>query len=1368
MIASDAPEPDGKSPADPRERELAEILAPCLDQLETGRPLQPAPPTESTSELAQRAQECLPALALLRDAITLPRDAERPSAALPPGRTLGEFTVLRELGRGGMGVVYEAARAGHDRHVALKVLPAHLTLREQSVARFLREAATAARLRHPGIVPILAIGEQDSTHYFAMELVEGAPLDRVIAVLREHAPDALTGESLAKAISSTTCALRGGTQRADGRPAAWGRTYVEAACDLALQVAKALEHAHEAGVVHRDVKPSNILVRPDGTVVLTDFGLAADQGLPSLTLTGEMAGTPFYLAPEQVAGKRYRVDRRADVFALGVTLYELLCLRRPFEGGTVQEVLAAIQKAEPASPVRFDQRLSPVIATIVLTALEKDPQRRYQTAAAFAEDLRAFVAYRPIAARRASPFRRLVQWARREPVKAAFAATAALALVTVVGLGGYAHSEATRAREEAARAVTVLDLVEDMLGAANPEDVRGKDYRLRYVLDDLERGLPARLRGDLAVEARVRRLLGKAYGGLGLLEPAERNLRAVVTALQQLHGAKHPAVATSLRELASTLLPRGKLREAETQCRQALAMATELLGSEDREVARCNDQLGSILAELGNHRESMQSHQRAVTILGLGGVEDVELARSLTNLGAATKNVGDLMEAERLQRRALAIVSARLGEEHVQVATTLDGLSLVLLEQGRHVEAEELARRAHELDCKLLGEDHPSFGSSLNRLASTLTFQGRLVEAETMFRRALETWLRLLGDDHPDVAIALANVGFVLMEQGNAREAERYYRDALALLRRLLGDEHPYVAGALGNLASSLTDQWRLEEAEKLWQEALAMRRNLLGDRHPSVGTCSIQLGAVLNRQSRFEDAERLTREAIGLFQELDLPVLLAGAWTSLGGVLNEAGKPAEAEAALRQSLSLRSETGGEGDPLRATTLIGLGKSLAEQGQLAEAEQLHERSLELLRARLGDEHPQVAIALNDLALVRKRLGNLAGAEETFERGMAIQRKLYRDGHPDLATTLTNLAGVRVRLGKLEEVEALQREALEMKRALLGDEHISVAPSLRNLAEILQQTGGPASEIEELLRRALAIARKRLGDENPAVASFMCALGDQLVAMGQLEEAEKVLRDALDLRLRSRGDDNIYVAASQRNLAHLLMRRGALAEAEQLARDALATHLEHLGEEHVEVGYSRSLLALVLSARKAWPEAEELHRQALEAVRKSLGEASPDFAAALGNLVDVLEAQDKLAAIEDPLLELVGLARRQLPKGRLQLAALLCRLGINQIRQGEHARAEPVLRECLEIRTEEQPTAWNTYNAMSLLGGALSELGRYAEAEPLLTDGYEKMQPPPAAAFRKREALERLIRHCEARGATERVEALRKLLDEGAK
>jgi len=614
MMHSSAPEPFGKSP-DARERELAEILEPCLDQLETGRPLQAGALLEGDSELARRAHDCLPALALLRDAISQPHDGERQAPALPPGRTLGEFTVLRELGRGGMGVVYEAAQAGRERHVALKVLPAHLTLREESIARFAREAATAARLQHPGIVPIVAIGEQDGTHYFAMELVDGAPLDRVLALLRSHAPDALTGENLAEAISSTTRALRGDAHQAPNPPAVWGRTYVEAACDLALQVANALEHAHEAGVVHRDVKPSNILLRPDGTIVLTDFGLAADHGLPSLTVTGEMMGTPFYLAPEQAAGKRGRVDRRADVFALGVTLYEVLCLRRPFEGGTVQEVLAAIQKAEPPNPQRFHQRLSPELATIVLTALEKDPQRRYQSVAAFAEDLRAFLAYRPIVARRASTFRRLVRWARREPVKAAFAATAALGLVTVVGLGGYAHSEATRAREEAARAVTVLDLVEDMLSAANPEEVRGKDFRLRHVLDDLERSLPARLRGEPAVEARVRRLLGNAYRGLGLPEPAERNLRAALLAQQQLHGAKHPAVATSLRDLAGTLLARGKLREAETQCREALAMADELLGGEDREVARCDDQLGLILAELGNYRESMLVHQQAVTIL---------------------------------------------------------------------------------------------------------------------------------------------------------------------------------------------------------------------------------------------------------------------------------------------------------------------------------------------------------------------------------------------------------------------------------------------------------------------------------------------------------------------------------------------------------------------------------------------------------------------------------------------------------------------------------------------------------------------------------------------------------------------------------
>ncbi|MFO0981382.1 MAG: serine/threonine-protein kinase [Planctomycetota bacterium] len=356
------------------------------------------------------------------------------------GELLGEFRIIREVGRGGMGVVYLAEQLSLRRHVALKVLPAHLTLRADTVERFRREASTAASLRHPAIVEIHSVGEQGGTHYFAMAFVEGTALDRIIEHLRGQPLDRLTGETIGAAVSHHMQLNQSDVaQRREERPRparaalpVWKKTYIETVCRLIVQIADALDHAHEAGVIHRDVKPSNILVREDGTAVLTDFGLAREQGLPSITLTGEFAGTPDYVSPEQAIARRGGIDHRTDIYSLGVTLFELLTLRRPFEGHSSQEILQKISSKEPPPPRRFNPLIPRDLQTIVLKAIEKDPARRYPSMAAFAADLRALLEYRPIAARPASPVTRMFKLAKRH--RGSVTAGALLLVLVTAGL----------------------------------------------------------------------------------------------------------------------------------------------------------------------------------------------------------------------------------------------------------------------------------------------------------------------------------------------------------------------------------------------------------------------------------------------------------------------------------------------------------------------------------------------------------------------------------------------------------------------------------------------------------------------------------------------------------------------------------------------------------------------------------------------------------------------------------------------------------------------------------------------------------------------------------------------------------------------
>ncbi len=346
--------------------------------------------------------QVLPALELLR--------ASRPLEAAPT--VLGEFRLLREIGRGGMGVVYEAEQVPLGRRVALKVLPADSAADARPLARFQVEARVMAALHHPHIVPIFAVGCDHEVHYYAMQLVAGCSLaDRVRGADRD-------------------------------------RPSPREAARLAMQAAEALEHAHGLGILHRDIKPGNLLVEPDGHLWVTDFGLARWQGRGDLSGSGDVPGTLRYMSPEQAAGGRV-LDPRADVYSLGATLYELLTARPAFGGNDRAELLRRIAEAEPLAPRRLDPTIPRDLETVVGKAMTKEPERRYGTARELAEDLGRFLDDRPILARRPGVIERLARRPRRH-ARATAVAAALLILAVVASTSGMARLWEEQRRTHAA------------------------------------------------------------------------------------------------------------------------------------------------------------------------------------------------------------------------------------------------------------------------------------------------------------------------------------------------------------------------------------------------------------------------------------------------------------------------------------------------------------------------------------------------------------------------------------------------------------------------------------------------------------------------------------------------------------------------------------------------------------------------------------------------------------------------------------------------------------------------------------------------------------------------------------------------------
>jgi serine/threonine protein kinase len=372
---------------------------------------------------------------------------------------LGDFEIAREIGRGGMGVVYEARQVSLNRKVALKVLSGGLGLTPKAVQRFHREAEAAAKLHHTNIVPVYATGEEDGTHFYAMELIEGPSLDHVIRQMRmgvagaerSNAP-AGASEALAPAIHRAPALETTGPYVPEAGSASTlsasslssDSHYFDTVARIIAEVADALEYAHQQGVIHRDLKPSNLLLSPAGRLSLNDFGLARVLEQPGMTLSGEFVGTPAYMSPEQIAVGRIPLDHRTDIYSLGATLYELLTLEPPFTGKSREQVLAQIVQKEPKSPRRIQKKLQVDLETICLKCLEKDPDRRYQTAGALAEDLRRYVNRFAISAQRAGPVVRLRKWVKRHP---GLSAGVSLAVVAIL-VAGFFAVQSWRERQE--------------------------------------------------------------------------------------------------------------------------------------------------------------------------------------------------------------------------------------------------------------------------------------------------------------------------------------------------------------------------------------------------------------------------------------------------------------------------------------------------------------------------------------------------------------------------------------------------------------------------------------------------------------------------------------------------------------------------------------------------------------------------------------------------------------------------------------------------------------------------------------------------------------------------------------------------------
>jgi tetratricopeptide (TPR) repeat protein len=1069
-------------------------------------------------------------------------DPPRPPAEAPPARAAPllppGYEWVGELGRGGMGVVYRARQTALKREVALKVVLAGGHASDEDRDRFLREAEAAAALNHPGVVGVYESGTCDGQPYLALEFCPGG--------------------SLAQRLAGTPLPPR------------------EAAA-LVERVARAIAAAHARGIVHRDVKPANVLLAADGTPKVADFGLAkAVESGAGTTATGAVLGTPSYMAPEQARGEARNVGPLADVYALGAVLYECLSGRPPFRAATAAATLLQVLDDEPVAVRTLNPAVPRDVETIALKALEKVPDRRYPSAGALADELRRWLAGEPILARPAGPVERGWKWVRRNAVVSAAVAAVFLALATGGGVATWQAVRARTAAREEARAKTAAEQRTELLLAIfrdlDPRTEEKDGRPLRVTLGErLDRAaeLLDRDSGDRLTVARLRLDLGSAQIGLGNPDRAIVLLTRSAEDCAALLGADAPETLAGRSELASAYQAAGRYADAEPLIRDVLRAREAALGPDDPSTVRAMNNLGTLLTMTGRSRE-------AVDLLG----------------------------------RAVRTAEGRHPPDHPEVLQLRANLAAALRELGRYAEAAELLDRVLRSYAAALGPDHSTTLLMRNNLATVQQLAGQPREAAALFEQTLRGYESRLGPDHPDTLRTLNNLAVALCAIGRSREAEEILRRALASRERRFALDHPETLMTRGNLGEVYRVRGRPGEAAELLERVLQSYAATLGPDHPDALTVQSNLALAYKQLGRQKDTieafERL-HAAQGRTLGADHPATLKTR-NNLAATYYDAGRPCEAADFHLGTLKLAEGKLAPDHPTVLMTRTNLATAYHDLGWSEEAERLLEDTLPRAAAVLGPNHPDTALIRENLAFICAARGRDARAAEVLEESLRLDRAEHGPDrlNPDV---IRPLAAAYRRLGRKEDVTRLWGDAVRAWEPARGPADAATLAA-RNGLGIAHFDLGHFREAAGHFEQAL-----KGYEANPALdpVATLTARGnliDALLADGQAGRAVPLVGVMVAARQEEYGSDDPRFAAALAFYAGKLLDHHRPADAEPLARECLAVR-EKNESDRWKTANAKSLLGGALLGQRKFAEAEPLVLAGYEGLKSQEAKIPPE-------------------------------------------------------------------------------------------------------------------------------------------------------------
>ena len=852
-----------------------------------------------------------------------------PAAAHPPSALpshIGPFRILRLLGEGGMGLVYEAEQDNPRRTVALKVIRAGYA-DSGMLRRFENETQALGRLQHPGIAQIYEAGTADTAFglqpYFAMELVHGLPLGDYC----DH--------------NQLTTRQR---------------------FDLVARICDAVQHAHGRGLIHRDLKPANILVDADGQPRILDFGVArltdSDAQATRQTDLGQLVGTLAYMSPEQVLGDPTQIDTRSDVYALGLILYGLLAGQLPYTiGFQLHEAIRTIREQEGTALSSFNRNYRGDIETVVAKALEKDKTRRYASAAELAADLRRYLRNEPIVARRASPAYQLQKFTRRH--RGLVISVVAVMLALAAGMVASILLAVRARRAEAAAQAVNNFLQHDVLAQASAFNQAGpgskpdSDLKVRTALDRAAARIEGKFAGQPVVEASIRSTIGQAYDDLGLYPAAHTQLQRALVLDRGTLGPNDRATIDTMIRLARVERLQSKYEDATKLSTEALAISQRVLGKQAPLTLQAMSGLAAVYSSQGAFAQAEALYRQTLDLRRrVRGADESLVAQDMLGLGRALQGEARYTEAQALYQQVVEIQRRLLGAEHPGTLEAMDSLAEVDAEDGKFTQAAAILEQLVGIERRILGAEHLDTLNSLNALANVYYEQGKYPQAEALYQHNLDAWRRSLGDENTATLAAVLNLGMVEQAQGNFVQAVERFRQVLQISQRVRGREDYVTLTAMSGLAAAYSDEGKYAQAEALSLQALAIKRRVLGPEHRDTLFTMGSLERIYAGEGKYAQAEATLTQLLAV----QTRVLGAEDFNTLR-TLHDFGflyllqrKYAQAESYATQALAGRRHALGPRHPDTLASAENLALIHIGEGKYAEAEPLARGALEMEKA----------------------------------------------------------------------------------------------------------------------------------------------------------------------------------------------------------------------------------------------------------------------------------------------------------------------------------------------------------------------------------------------------------------------------------